>query len=97
MLTDWTSKLTHFNSIIRLSIVKQLALPFTIILRPLADPAVLVTPWILHLFQIEFALNSQNFRFYSLLKPLLPHTTRRMLQAGPCFSGMVSFLLMVLW
>ena len=45
MWTDVTSEFTHFNLVIRLSNVKQLAIPFTTILRFLAARAVLVNPW----------------------------------------------------
>ena len=41
MRTDRTSEFTHFNFVIRLSIVKQLAFPFSTILR---DPAAPVIP-----------------------------------------------------
>ena len=42
---DWpTSESTYFNLVIRLSIVKQLAIPFTTFLWRLAAPAVLANP-----------------------------------------------------
>ena len=39
-----TFKFTHFNLVIRLSIVKQSAIPFTTILQLLAAPVVLASP-----------------------------------------------------
>ena len=44
MLTDWTSELTHFNVVIRLSKAKQSAIPLTTFFWRLAAPAVLANP-----------------------------------------------------
>ena len=63
MWTDVTSEFTHFNLVIRLSNVKQLAIPFTTILRFLAARAVLVNPWNPDLGTLTFAQ----------VKPCLPN------------------------
>ena len=89
MSTDLNSEFTHFNLVIRLSKVQQLALPLCTFSQSLADPAV---PGFLANAVLQEHPETSFFRssFYSYI-------TRDRAQAGTRLLGVVFFLLMVLW
>ena len=93
MWTDLTSELTHFNFIIRQTVGHSVHHHFAISRRSCCPCESLELSPLLKWSHAE----QPEIPFSSMLKLQLPHVTWRMPQAGPCFSGRISFLLLVLW
>ena len=58
-----TSEFTHFNLVVRLSILKQSAIPFTTILQLLAAPVVLANPRQISILLKSDCWNSRSWPF----------------------------------
>ena len=94
-LTDLTSEFKHFNLVIRLSKVQQLALRFFTIWRRPAAPAVPGIPVICS-FKWSRAKRWKPLFFAAPFADSLRSTWHR-IQAGTWLAGVVSFFLMVVW
>ena len=96
-LTDLTSEFTHFILVIRLSKVKQPALRFfTSFLRSPAVPAVLMNPG--NCIPIEWNRSEHpETSAFAAISQRQCIISRMMSEAGTRLSGVVSFLLMVVW
>ena len=97
MSTDLTSEFTHFNLVIRLSKVQQLALPFCTFLWSPASPAVPWDPlWNAYFTERSRAEHPEtSSSCSSLQRHSIISWTRN--QAGTRLSGVVSSFLVVWW
>ena len=92
MLTVRTSELTHFNLVIRLSNVQQLALLFCTILRCPAVPVVPGTPVICS-FMCSYAEHSETSVFTAASAFVMRHDMQdNRQQACPFPAGVVSLV-----
>ena len=100
MSTDLNSKFTHFNLVIHLSNVQQLALRFSAVFTevPLLRQSLEIL-WELHSSQREAMRNNQKRPFFDHCSSSFGSETWpwERLQAGTRFPGVVFFLLMVVW
>ena len=98
MSTELTSELTHFNLVIRLSKVKQLALRFVSLFESPAVPAVpCELLWNAVLWVWSCAEHSETSLFSQQLLQSHCIITWHRNQAGTRLSGVAFFLLMVVW
>ena len=95
MLTDLNSEFSHFNLVIRLSNVQQLALPFCTFVKSRCSRGPLWIQWIASL-QCAVVPNFWNLLFRSTFCAT-DIMTWHAVQAGTRLSGVVFFLLMVVW
>ena len=96
MSTDLTSEFTHFNLVIRLSNVQQLALPFCIFSRTPAAPDAPGTP-VMCTLSSEATPNCQTPSFFAAILERQSTISWQRNQAGTRLSGVAFFLLMVVW
>ena len=94
MSTDLNTEFTHFNLVIRLSKVQQLALPLCTFSQSLADPAV---PGFLANAVLQPCSRAEHPETSFFRSSFDSYITRDRTQAGTRLLGVIFFLLMVLW